>query len=255
VSRKRQKNKGTADSPEDVAPSEPESPTGGGKGGHGKLPANPELEAALREAEESLAAAAAPGEEATAGMNGAGGAETDGTGDEASAYEVDDREQLERELVKEKERNLRLQAEFENFRKRTDREKLEARNFGPQNLVKDLLSVVDNLERAISHARDSEGGDLQGLLQGVELVERELRGTLGKHHVSEVDAQGKPFDPAVHEAMAQVVVEGEEPNTVVEVLQKGYQLRDRLVRPARVVVTKIADSEERDPAKAEESAD
>jgi len=250
VSRKREKNEAPADLPEDAASAEPEAPADDGGAPDGKLPANPELEAALREAEESLAAADAQAESPESS-----GEEPGAAGDEAPAPEVDAQAQTQRELEQEKERRLRLQADFENFRKRTDREKLDARNFGPQNLVKDLLSVVDNLERAISHARDSEGGDLQGLLQGVELVERELRGALGKHHVSEVEAQGKPFDPAVHEAMAQVVVEGKEPNTVVEVLQKGYQLRDRLVRPARVVVAKAVESEEQDPAEAEESAD
>ena len=113
--------------------------------------------------------------------------------------------------------------------------------FGPQNLVKDLLSVVDNLGRAIDHARKSAGGDLQGLLQGVELVQRELLSVLEKHHVTEVDALGKPFNPAYHEAMAQVPDDSVPANTVIEVLQKGYQLRDRLLRPAQVVVTREPD--------------
>ena len=182
------------------------------------------------------------------------GVESDSPAGDAEAG-VDERASLERALGEEQDRRLRLQADFENFRKRSDREKVEARNFGPQNLVKDLLSVVDNLERAIAHARESEGEDLQGLLQGVELVERELRGVLGKHHVSEIESQGKLFDPAVHEAMAQLVVEGEEPNTIVEILQKGYQLHDRLVRPARVVVTKAAELSEPEPAKEQETAD
>jgi molecular chaperone GrpE len=115
---------------------------------------------------------------------------------------------------------------------------MEALQYGPQNLVKDLLSVVDNLERAIDHARQSEGGDLQSFLQGVELVQREFLGVLGNHGVNEIEAAGKPFDPALHEAMAQVPVAEAAPNTVVDVLQKGYQLRDRLVRASRVVVAK-----------------
>jgi molecular chaperone GrpE len=120
-----------------------------------------------------------------------------------------------------------------------DRE--EAIQYGPQILVKDLLSVVDNLARAIDHARQSGGGDLEGLLQGVELVRRELESALSKHHVREVEALGKTFNPAQHEAMGQIPDASVEPNTIVEVLQKGYQLRDRLIRPARVIVARAPD--------------
>ncbi len=145
---------------------------------------------------------------------------------------------LQKEVTEANDRLLRLQADFENFRKRAQRERMEALHYGPQNLVKDLLSVVDNLERAIDHARKSEGGDLQSFLQGVELVRREFLGALENHGVNEIEATGKPFDPALHEAMAQVPVEDTAPNTVIDVLQKGYQLRDRLVRASRVVVAK-----------------
>ena len=195
------------------------------------LAPNPELEAALREAAESVA--------------------DSGAGDEV---QIDERvapssaEQevgrLLQEVTEANDRMLRLQADFENFRKRALRERQEALQYGSQNLVKDLLSVVDNLDRAIDHARQSGGGDLQSLLQGVELVQRELIGMLAKHHVTEIDSLGEPFNPALHEAMAQVSETSVEPNSVVEVLQKGYQLRDRLVRPSRVVVSKLPESGE-----------
>ena len=145
------------------------------------------------------------------------------------------------ELADTEDRLLRLQADFENFRKRALRERQEAAQYGSQNLFKDLLSVVDNLERAIEHARESGGGDLASILQGVELVRRELLGVLEKHDVTEIEALGKPFDPALHEAMAQVESGTVPPNTVIEVLQKGFQLRDRLLRPARVIVAKAAE--------------
>jgi molecular chaperone GrpE len=131
----------------------------------------------------------------------------------------------------------------ENFRKRALRDRQEAIQYGSQNLVKDLLSVVDNLDRAIDHAQQSEGGDLQSLLQGVELVQRELLVVLGKHHVFEIDAMGKPFNPALHEAMAQVEDQKTAPNSIVDVLQKGYQLHDRLIRPSRVVVARGPEGE------------
>ena len=142
------------------------------------------------------------------------------------------------------DRLLRLQADFENFRKRASREREETLRFGAQNLIKDLLSAVDNLDRAIDHARQSDGGDLEGLLQGVELVRRELLTAFEKHHVTGIDAQGVAFDPALHEAIAQAPDGSVEPNTVIDVLQKGYLLRDRLIRPARVVVSKAPGEDE-----------
>jgi molecular chaperone GrpE len=133
---------------------------------------------------------------------------------------------------------LRLHADFENLRRRTLREKEEAFRYGHENIVKDLLPTVDNLERAVDHARQSEGGDVEGLLAGVELVLRELRGVFDRHGVEEIEAEGKPFDPSVHEAMAQAPDDTVPANTVVQVYQRGYQLRDHLIRPARVVVSK-----------------
>ena len=189
----------------------------------GTLAPNPELEEALREA-----AAAVP--------------DTDESeeGDEESGPEVsgEDAQRLNDELAELEARNLRLLADYENFRKRALRERQEAARYGSQNLVKDLLSVVDNLDRAIGHAQQSEGGDLQSLLQGVELVQREFTAVLAKHHVIEIEAQGKPFNPALHEAMAQIDGDTAEPNTIIDVLEKGYQLHDRLVRPSRVVVAR-----------------
>ena len=141
------------------------------------------------------------------------------------------------ELEAAQDRQLRLQAEFENFRRRSLKEKQESLQYGPQNLIKDLLTTVDNLERAIEHSEQSADADLKSLLQGVALVERELLGTLSNHGVNVVEAAGELFDPSVHEAMGQVPDGSVAPNTVLEVLQKGYQLRDRLLRPARVIVS------------------
>ncbi len=204
----------------------------------GTIPIDPELEAALREATEAveepkLVEPKAPRARDLPVLD----AEPVSEG-EAEAVAA----RLREELADADDRLLRLQAEFENFRKRALRERQEAIQYGSQNLFKDLVSVVDNLERAIAHARESGGGDLASFLQGVELVQRELLAVFEKNHVTAIDAMGKPFDPSLHEAIGQVESGAVPPNTVIDVLQKGFQLRDRLVRPSRVIVAKAADA-------------
>jgi molecular chaperone GrpE len=210
--------------------------TGSDEGG--SIPIDPELEAALREATDSVEdpqpAAPRPARAAEPGVLEAEPIS------EGEAEAVASR--LREELADTHDRLLRLQAEFENFRKRAMRDRQEALQYGSQNLFKDLVSVVDNLGRAIAHARESGGGDFASFLQGVELVQRELLVIFEKNHVTEIDALGKPFDPSLHEAMGQVESGAVPPNTVIEVLQKGFQLRDRLVRPSRVLVAKAADA-------------
>ena len=201
--------------------------------------ASAELEAALAEASEAVDArssdASAEGE----------GAPAD---DVAAALEAlrQEHETTLGELEEVREQHLRLQAEFENFRRRGLKEKQETQLFGHQNLVKELFPVVDNLDRAVEHADRSASEDLQQLLQGVELVRRELFGVLERFGVSEIEAEGTGFDPAVHEAMAQTPTAEVAPNTVVAVMEKGYQLHDRLLRPARVVVSKAIDEPQPD---------
>jgi molecular chaperone GrpE len=197
------------------------------------LAPSPELEAALREAEASVSE---PEERRASGE--------DDDPEPEGGQGTPELAALVAQLDESRDRLLRLQADFENFRKRAAREREEMVRFGAQNLVKDLLSVVDNLDRALDHARTSDGGDLEGLLQGVELVYRELLGVFEKHHIQTIDARGQTFDPAVHEAMAQTPDGSVEPNTVIDVLQKGYQLRDRLIRPARVVVARTPEETE-----------
>lgn len=147
--------------------------------------------------------------------------------------------EVEAELKQTQDRLVRLHADFENFRRRALKEKTEAHSYGHLNLVKDLLPTVDNLDRALDHARKSGGGDLESLLEGVELVRREFLAALAKHGVTPIEALGKPFDPALHEAMAQGPDASVAPNTVLQEFQTGYQLRDRLLRPSRVVVSVV----------------
>jgi len=211
----------------------------------GSIPSDPDLEAALREAANAIDARHAHREPDAAS---AGEPEEDRAASASEAAETGGAAALDAtaELRELNEKYMRLAADFDNFRKRTLKEREEAHQFGHQNLVKDLLPTVDNLERAIAHARESEEGG--GLLEGVELVHRELQAALSKHGIAAIDPKGEAFDPALHEAMAQLPDASVPPNTVIEVFQKGYQLRARLLRPARVVVSKLPEEGSDDPA-------
>ena len=210
----------------------------------GTLAPSPELEAALRDA------AAAVGESATESDGGAARPASQGSGAALALAE-----DAAREFEETRGRLLRLQADFENFKRRALKERTDAHQYGHENLVKDLLPTVDNLDRAIDHARKSGGGDLESLLQGVELVQRELLAALTKHGVVRIEALEQPFDPAFHEAMAQVPHESAPVNTVIEELQKGYKLRDRLLRPSRVVVARGPEDASEGQAKQETEGD
>jgi molecular chaperone GrpE len=141
------------------------------------------------------------------------------------------------------DRFVRQLAEMENLKKRATREKEEATRFANESLIRDLLPVIDNLERAVSHAKG--GGNGQPLVDGVEMVLKGLFDVLSKHGVVQISATGKPFDPAQHEAMAQVESEIHEPNTVVEEHHKGYIFKDRLLRPALVTVARSLKTSEK----------
>ena len=208
----------------------------------GALEAGEELEEALREASEAVEAREQSGDETGTAPTSADKMTIEALSEELQI--VTNRcGSLEEEHADLEARHVRLQADFENLRRRSLKERQEALQYGHQNLVKDLLSAVDNLERAVEHSENSAGGDLQNLLQGVELVLRELLGALGMHGVRVIEAANEPFDPAVHEAMSQFTDPSVPTNTVVQVLQKGYQLRDRLLRPSRVIVSLMPDDE------------
>ena len=137
---------------------------------------------------------------------------------------------------------LRQSADLENFKKRVAREKEEAFKYGNEALVKDLLPMLDNLERALEHAE--LGGNGKPLLEGIELVLKGFLEILEKHGVTQISAKGETFNPQKHEAFAQVESKDHEPNTVVQELHKGYFIRDRLLRPSLVSVAKLPETKE-----------
>ncbi len=206
----------------------------------GTLEMGAELEAALREAEAAVAARrAAPARDgkpdATETLIQAYKAECEKLGRELDVAKAQI-EAATSEAAANKDRFIRTAADLENLRRRQLKERQEALQYGHENLVKDLLNTVDNLERAVDHAKGSEAKDLVALLQGVELAQRELTTVLGKHGVVVIEAEGVTFDPNVHEAVAQIEEGSVPPGTIARVYQNGYRLRDRLLRPARVVV-------------------
>lgn len=131
---------------------------------------------------------------------------------------------------------LYLQADFENFKKIKAREKQDLLQYGNERLIKEILPVIDNLERALDHAPQAE--DAQGIGKGVELTLNELLKVLEKSGVTRVDAIGKPFDPTFHEAYCQEERDDVEPDTVISEFQKGYLLNGRLLRPSVVSISK-----------------
>jgi len=127
---------------------------------------------------------------------------------------------------------IRERAELENFKKRMQRELGESLRFASEPLIRDLLPVVDNLERAVEHG----GANDESLLEGVRMVLKALLDILARHGVKRIEARGQAFDPTLHQAMAQVESAEHEPNRVVEQHHSGYLLHERLLRPALVTV-------------------
>ncbi len=144
--------------------------------------------------------------------------------------------QLERETHELKETLLRKMAEFENLKKRTAREKEEAVRYGTAQVLTRLLEVLDNFDRALLLTPDSEGFDVQSFYEGMKLISKHLLDILKGEGLMEINPVGEPFDPFFHEALMREESADFPDNTVVEVFQKGYKLKDRLLRPARVKV-------------------
>ena len=141
----------------------------------------------------------------------------------------------EQQVQESHERFLRAAAELDNFRKRKEREISDLRKYANQTLLRELLGVVDNLERALVSARES--GHPEALMEGVEMTLKELLKIFNQFGVTPIEALDQPFNPNHHEAVMQQPSDAFPTNTVIQELQKGYLLRDRLLRPAMVVVS------------------
>jgi molecular chaperone GrpE len=152
--------------------------------------------------------------------------------------------QFYKEAKEQSEKNydlyLRSQAEMENMRKRNKREKEDWLKYANETLIKSLLPSLDNLEKAMDHAGNENA--IHALREGIELTLKGLKDTLSKAGLVEVRSMGEPFDPCYHEAVSQIQKDQVKPGTIVEELQKGYVLNDRLIRPAVVVVSKAGAS-------------
>jgi molecular chaperone GrpE len=142
-----------------------------------------------------------------------------------------------------KDQLLRLMADSENLRKRSERDISAAKKYGALGLARDLLGSIDNLETAISHMpenKDDMDETLKNILVGVEMSARELASVLERHHIKKVTPEQEKFDYNIHQAMFEVPTDEVEPGMVVQVVQSGYMLHDRLLRPAMVGVSKAA---------------
>jgi len=139
----------------------------------------------------------------------------------------------EKEARENWDRFLRERADLENYRKRVGREKEELLNYGNKSLLEEILPIIDNLERALAHATENDQG---AIVEGIRMTHAMLLAALKKFNVTPIEAVGAPFDSAYHQAMAQVPTDQHEPNTVVEEYQKGYMLKERLLRPSMVTV-------------------
>jgi molecular chaperone GrpE len=159
----------------------------------------------------------------------------DGTADTAA---LQDRIQaLEDELAQVRDAQLRAYADAQNAQRRAEQEVDRARKYALERFCGELLPVVDSLERALESA-SGDDEQLRPIAEGVELTLKNFLNALRKHNIEPVDPQGEPFDPQLHQAMSQVENPDVEPNTVIAVMQKGYTLNGRLVRPAMVMVSK-----------------
>lgn len=159
-----------------------------------------------------------------------------------AAAEVDEQEVVQRSLeealaeaAKQQEEALRIRAEMENLRKRNARDMDRARKFALERIMGDLLNVTDSLERGLQ-AAEGEQLTVEQLIEGTSLTLKSLQQVLDKHGLVELDPLGERFDPEQHEALSMVPTNEQEPETVVTVVQKGYLLNERLLRPARVLV-------------------
>ena len=148
---------------------------------------------------------------------------------------LQENEQLKQETTQLKDRMLRIQAEYDNFKRRTNEERLAERKYQSEKLAIALLSVLDNFERALQVEITEEN---KGLMDGMQMIYKQFAEALQSEEITAINAVNEQFDPNIHQAVMQVEDESVESNIVVEELQKGYMLKDKVIRPAMVKVNK-----------------
>ena len=219
---KRDKTTGKAgqEAPEETAPDAAQAPEAEA----------PEPSAAVDEQAAPAAQDAPP--EQTAGVTRA---EVQEDAETRLTRELEEARQLAEENY---EKYVRFQAEFENYKKRTQKEHAENSKYSQLPLLRDLIGILDNLERAVEHAKSAPEEGVDGILAGVEMVAKQLNETFEKHGMQRIKSVGEPFDPTRHEAMGVVETVDAPENQVMEEYQAGYILHDRVVKPAMVTVSK-----------------
>jgi molecular chaperone GrpE len=153
-------------------------------------------------------------------------------------------QETEKTAAENYDKYLRIAAEFENYKKRAVREKGDAVRFGNENLLRDILPLMDNIDRAMDHACNSD--DFDAFKKGLKMLQEQLLVCLQKHGVEQIEAVGKDFDPHVHEAMLQVESKAHGQSKVVDEFEKGYLLNGRLLRPAKVSVCRKSQEDRQD---------
>jgi molecular chaperone GrpE len=147
---------------------------------------------------------------------------------------------LEDQLAESNDRLLRALAELENTRRRAERDRIDAQQYGMMRFARDMLSVIDNMERAQQAIGDDAEipENLKAVMEGIVATERDLRAILERHHIIAITPKGEKFDPNFHEAMFEAPGTGSDAGTVIEVIETGYRIGERLLRPARVGIAK-----------------
>ncbi len=190
-----------------------------------------------RPEEEQQDQADGPEQEQQASADAAAGQAGDGGGEQDL---LDRLAEAEKTVTEQHEEMLRLRAEMQNIQRRTEQEVEKAHKYGLERFATELLGVIDNLERALEAVPDRDDEQVKALCEGVELTLKSFRDTLARFNIEPIDPLGEPFDPQLHEAMTMQENDEVEPNTVVAVMQKGYTLHGRVIRPARVIVARAS---------------
>jgi molecular chaperone GrpE len=179
---------------------------------------------------------------------------SEGADDTASISLLDQLEAARAERDANYDLYMRAQAELQNYRRRAQKEADEMRQYQALPVVRDFLPALDNLHRALAAAEAS--GSVKDLVNGVRLVVKQIEAALGRHDVVSIDSVGKPFDPNLHQAIQQVQTDKHPPMTVVQEVERGFTLKDRVVRPATVIVsTPVADGGDKSPGQPDSSRD